>query len=99
MPAFGRSHLTEWPLDPSIVYLNHGTVGVTPNRVLEAQRAIRATIERQPSKFMLRELTSISLGRADVLEPRMRSAAAAVAAFVGTQADDLVFVDNATAGA
>ena len=46
MPSFGRDLLAEFPLDPSITYLNHGTVGVTPRRVLAAQQAIRDEIER-----------------------------------------------------
>ena len=89
----------EWPLDPQVTYLNHGTVGVTPRRVLVAQQQIRDEIERQPSLFLLRELTSVSVGPPSAESPRMRQAAAAVAACVGGQRDDLVFVDNATSGA
>ena len=98
---FGRAFLDEFPLDPSITYLNHGTVGVTPRRVLAAQQAIRDEIERQPSRFLLRELTapatSVGLPRAE--KPRLRVAAHAVAAFLGAAGDDLVFVDNITTGA
>jgi isopenicillin-N epimerase len=95
---FGHSMLEHWALDPAVLYLNHGTVGATPRRVLEAQRRIRDEIERQPSQFLLRELTAISSGRSLTPEPRMRSAAAAVARFLGARGDDLVFVDNATTG-
>ena len=98
---FGRAFLDEFPLDPSITYLNHGTVGVTPRRVLAVQQAIRDEIERQPSRFLLRELTapatSVGLPRAE--KPRLRVAAHAVAAFLGAAGDDLVFVDNITTGA
>ncbi|BCS34078.1 isopenicillin-N epimerase [Luteitalea sp. TBR-22] len=101
MPAFGRAFLSEFPLDPSITYLNHGTVGVTPSRVLAAQQAIRDEIERQPSRFLLRELhapaTSVGCPREET--PRLRVAAGQVGAFLGAQADDLVFVDNITTGA
>ena len=48
--------LDHWLLDPSFTYLNHGTVGAPPRRVLDKQQAIRDEIERQPSRFMLREL-------------------------------------------
>ena len=89
----------DWPLDPEVTYLNHGTVGVTPRRVLAAQQAIRDEIERQPSRFLLRELTKITVGRPDENLPRMRLAAAAVAQFLSARPDDLVFVDNATTGA
>lgn len=95
---FGKQWLAEFPLDPDVVYLNHGTVGVTPRRVLEAQRALLEAIERQPSRFLLRELTEALGGPASDRVPRMRVAAAEVAAFVGARADDLVFVDNATTG-
>ena len=43
-PAFGHAMLERWALDPSILYLNHGTVGAPPRRVLEAQQKIRDEI-------------------------------------------------------
>jgi isopenicillin-N epimerase len=91
--------LRYWPLDPAITYLNHGTVGVTPRRVLAAQQSIRDLIERQPSRFLLRELSAVTVGRPRTDRPRLRAAADVVAAFIGARGDDVVFVDNATAGA
>ncbi len=88
---------SEWLLDRDVTYLNHGTVGATPRRVLEHQRAITDEIERQPAKFMLRELAD-ERGTMKT-PPRMRIAAAAVADFVGVAGQDLMFVDNITAGA
>ncbi len=99
MTTFGRGNLKEWPLDPHITYLNHGTVGVTPTHVLAAQQTLRDAIERQPSRFMLRELTAHRVGRALNDAPLMRQAAQAVAEFLGARGDDLVFVDNITSGA
>lgn len=99
MPSFGHAMRAEWPLDPDITYLNHGTVGATPRRMLAVQQAIRDEIERRPSQYLLRELTSIVVGGAPAGRPRMRQAADAVAAFLGARGDDLVFVDNATTGA
>jgi len=96
--AFGHRMLAEWQLDPEFLYLNHGTVGCTPRRVLARQQAIRDEIESAPSRYMLRELTSIRVGGPRTEMPRMRRAAAEVAAFVGARAEDLVFVDNATTG-
>jgi isopenicillin-N epimerase len=93
---FGRSVLPLWPLEPAATYLNHGTVGVTPIRVSEAQRALRARIERHPSKFMLRELWTFT-GTASG-PTLMRQAASEIAGFVGARGEDLVFVDNTTAG-
>lgn len=94
--TYGHSLLPLWPLVQDAVYLNHGTVGVTPHAVLDAQRRWRDRIERHPSRFLLRELWSFT-GTADG-PSLMRQAAAEVAAFVGARADDLVFVDNTSAG-
>jgi isopenicillin-N epimerase len=99
MKPFGRAWLAEWGLDPALAYLNHGTVGATPLRVLRAQREIQDEIERQPSKFLLRELSTIRVGVPTGDPPRMRVAAAEIARRVGARSDDLVFVDNATSGA
>lgn len=94
---FGRTLLSEWLLDPAYAYLNHGTVGAPPRRVIDAQRSIVDEIEAQPARFLLRELADIT-GEATV-PSRIRVAAAAVAEFVGVDAADLAFVDNITAGA
>ncbi len=95
--AFGHAMKTHWPLDPTVTYLNHGTVGVAPRRVLAAQQAIRDQIERQPARFLLRELADV--GEVTMrMPPRMRTAAAAVAQYVRADPADLAFVDNATTG-
>jgi isopenicillin-N epimerase len=97
MTEFGRHRLADWPLDPGIVYLNHGTVGVPPRRVLEIQQAIRDEIELQPARFLLRELAGHGFsGRRE--RPRLREAADRVAEFLGARGEELVFVDNATTG-
>lgn len=96
---FGRAWRREWLLDPDITYLNHGTVGATPRRVLEAQRHLQDEIERQPAQFLLRELSSIRVGQPSARPGRLRQAAEAVGRFLGARGEDLVFVDNATAGA
>jgi isopenicillin-N epimerase len=89
--------LEHFLLDPGAVYLNHGTVGVTPKRVLAAQQTMRDAIERHPARFLLRELMSLAPA-APAEPPRLRAAAAKVAAFLGAKGDDLVFVDNASSG-
>jgi isopenicillin-N epimerase len=97
MSTFGPALRNEWLLDPDLTYLNHGTVGATPRRVLAHQREITDEIERNPARFMLRELADThGTGAAP---QRLRVAAAAVAEFVGVDGDDLVFVDNITTGA
>lgn len=99
MTRFGRSMVEHFALDPTITYLNHGTVGAPPRRVLAVQQAIRDEIELQPSRYLLRELSEIRVGAPRAEPPRLRTAAAEVAAFFGARGEDLVFVDNATTGA
>ena len=79
-----RSH---WPLDPDVTFLNHGSFGACPETVLAAQEVLRRRLERQPVQFMMREL-----------EPALDAARSEMAAFVGAEPEDLVFVPNATTG-
>ena len=74
-----------WALDPSVTFLNHGSFGACPRPVLAAQQRWREQLEAEPVRFMVREL-----------EPALDAARAALAAFVGARAEDLVFVSNAT---
>jgi isopenicillin-N epimerase len=76
-----------WDLDPAIAFLNHGSYGATPRAVLAKQQEWRARMERQPVQFLGREARpALDVTRGDV------------AAFVGCDAADLVFVNNATMG-
>lgn len=76
-----------WSLDPAVTFLNHGSFGACPIPVLEFQARLRAQIEREPVRFFVREF-----------EPLLDEARAAVAAFVGADPENLVFVPNATSG-
>ena len=101
MPAFGHALLDEFPLERDGIYLNHGTVGVTPLAVMRARAAILDDIERHPARFMLRDLMSLDATTAATPTDgvlRLRAAAAKVATFLGCEGDGLVFVDNATSG-
>jgi len=89
--------LEHWLLDPDVSYLNHGTVGAIPKRVLARQQALRDHIERAPAQVLVREVAPL-FGLAAREGPSLRGAAGEVAAFLGVEGNDLVFVDNATAG-
>jgi isopenicillin-N epimerase len=97
MPTFGRAMLDHWLLDPECTYLNHGTVGATPRRVVQKQQALRDEMERQPSRFMLRDLNG-EYPMPWRSATRLHEAIEPVAAFVGCRPDDLVFVSNVTTG-
>lgn len=43
-------------LDPDVTFLNHGSVGATPRPVFDTYRAWQHDLERQPLKFLAREL-------------------------------------------
>ena len=76
-----------WWLDPAIAFLNHGSFGACPIAVLEKQQQYRQRMERQPLQFLGVDI-----------EPLLDEAREALAAFVGADAADLVFVPNATTG-
>ncbi|HJW94499.1 MAG TPA: aminotransferase class V-fold PLP-dependent enzyme [Thermoanaerobaculia bacterium] len=76
-----------WLLDPAITFLNHGSFGATPIAILAKQDEFRTQLEREPVRFMNREL-----------EPLLDASRAAVAQFVGAEPADIAFVPNATAG-
>src|SRR5215813_1000308 len=85
---YGRNLRQLFRLDEAATFLNHGSFGLTPLTVLAAQEALRAEMERQPVQFLSRTN----------LQPRLRAAAAQLAAFLGAAGEDLAFVDNATTG-
>jgi len=76
-----------WLLDPEVVFLNHGSFGATPKKVLDEQTRIRLQIEREPLTFFDHDyLGELDAARADL------------GRFLGAKTDDLVFVVNATTG-
>jgi len=86
-PTIASTRISEWLLDPDVAFLNHGSFGATPRTVLAEQARWRERMERHPTSFM-----------SDELPGALRKAAARLAAFVGAEPSDLVFVENATAG-
>jgi len=76
-----------WGLDPSIVFLNHGSFGATPKSILATQARWRSTMEEDPVYFTM-----------EILPQMIRNSAERLATFLHTSSEQLVFVDNATTG-
>lgn len=72
-------------LDPQITFLNHGSFGACPRPVLDEQQRWREEMERNPVQFLSRRSGAL-----------LRQAREALATYVGTTADELVFISNAT---
>lgn len=70
-----------------MIFLNHGSYGAAPHKVLAAQDAWRRQLEAQPCQF----INAVAPGE-------IRKAAGVLAEFVGAAAQDTVFVENTTAG-
>jgi isopenicillin-N epimerase len=87
MIEFGAAAKREFLLEPGIAFLNHGSFGAAPRVVLEAAEQWRRRMEANPDLFLR-----------DILPGRLRQAAAELARFIQARPDDVVFVDNATAG-
>src|SRR5947207_6751787 len=87
MIEFGAAVKREFLLESGVAFLHHGSFGAAPRVVLEAAGRWRQRMEANPDLF-LRE----------ILPGKLREAAAELARFIRARPDDVVFVDNATAG-
>lgn len=80
-------YTSQWLIRADTTYLNHGSFGPPPEYVRLARRTWIDRLDQQPMDFYLREF-----------EPALWQARSATARFVGTQPENLIFVENATAG-
>jgi isopenicillin-N epimerase len=76
-----------WLLDKEIHFLNHGSFGATPIAILNYQQSLRERIEKEPVRFLARELEGL-----------LDEARSQLADFIKIDADDLAFIPNATVG-
>lgn len=74
-------------LDPEIVFLNHGSFGACPRPVFEVYQQWQRDLESNPVGFIGRRLPDL-----------LAEAKVSLAAYVGAQPADVVFVPNATYG-
>lgn len=90
-PAYNRDmpSLKEYfLLDPEIIFLNHGSFGATPRPVFEEYQAWQRRLERQPVLFLGREFNKL-----------MEGTRRALGEYLNADADNLVYIPNATHGA
>ncbi len=77
----------EYLLRPDIAFLNHGSFGACPGPVFEMYQRWQRELVSQPVEFLGRRLHDL-----------LTEAREHLARYVGTSADNLVFVPNATHG-
>ncbi|MBL8061824.1 MAG: aminotransferase class V-fold PLP-dependent enzyme [Anaerolineales bacterium] len=72
-------------LDPSVVFLNHGSFGATPKPVFREYQRWQRELENQPVEFLGRRHNDL-----------MRSSREALAIYLGTSAENLIYAQNVT---
>jgi isopenicillin-N epimerase len=77
----------QWHIRPDTTYLNHGSYGPPPDAVRRARREWIDRLDEQPMDFFNRRFEAALVAARDRL-----------ARFVGAAAENLVLVENATAG-
>jgi isopenicillin-N epimerase len=74
-------------LDPTVIFLNHGSFGATPRPVFEVYQEWQRRLERQPVRFFAYELPE-----------HLATARQALGQYLNTDASNLVYIPNATFG-
>lgn len=78
---------SEFLLDPEVVFLNHGSFGATPKRVFSTYQEWQRTLEKQPVQFMINALSG-----------HLADARQSLGSYINSEADDIVYIPNATFG-
>ena len=74
-------------LDPEVHFLNHGSFGACPRPVFEVFQSWQVQLEKQPVKFLMREIDGY-----------YRTAREKLAEYLNTRPENLVYIPNATFG-
>jgi isopenicillin-N epimerase len=82
-----RPTLDLWSFRAGVCYLNHGSFGAVPLHLRTQQQRLRSECDDEPLDFLARQL-----------ETRWYEARLRLAAWVGTQPENIAFCENATAG-
>lgn len=76
-----------WTLDEDVVFLNHGSFGACPSRVIEKRIELVRELERQPLDFLVRNYPA-----------RLFEQIAFLEGFTGAQKGSIALIPNATSG-
>ena len=76
---------SQFLLDPSITFLNHGSFGATPKPVFKEYQRWQRELENRPVEFLGRRITGL-----------MADSRATLGSYLGTYADNLVYTQNVT---
>jgi len=76
---------SQFLLDPDVVFLNHGSFGACPRTVFEVYQNWQLELERQPVAFLGRRAIGL-----------LAEARARLGAYLGCEADSLVYFPNPT---
>lgn len=83
----GTDLRTLFQIQEDVVFLNHGSFGACPKPVFEVYQGWQRELERQPVEFLGRRFANL-----------MASARRGLGDFLSTDADNLLYVPNATTG-
>lgn len=86
LPSYS-AHEIHWNHDKNTVFLNHGSFGSCPTRILDKQNQIKTQTESDPVKALTEDFESVYNENKEAL-----------ARFTGCNANDLVFIKNTTMG-
>lgn len=76
---------SQFLLDPKVTFLNHGSFGATPKPVFREYQRWQRELERQPVEFLGRRHNDL-----------MKTARGALAAYLGTNAGNVIYSQNVT---
>ena len=86
--TYEENHLKDlFMLRPDMAFLNHGSFGACPRPVFEVYQQWQAELERQPVEFLSRRVEGL-----------LKEARTALANYLHTVPENLVYLNNATTG-
>ncbi|MBK7096252.1 MAG: aminotransferase class V-fold PLP-dependent enzyme [Saprospiraceae bacterium] len=80
-------HIEYWTLDRNITFLNHGSFGATPLKIMAKQNYYRELMENEPVDFFVNKMPEL-----------LNESKGKLAKFIGVDNNDIVFVQNTTTG-